>query len=49
MSAGFFGTQEREKCQAPFSGEDFVDVTLEPRESLSGLSELSSTQGIWTI
>jgi hypothetical protein len=26
MSADFFGAREREKCRAPFSGEDFVDV-----------------------
>jgi hypothetical protein len=49
MSTGFLGAQENEKCWAPFSGEDFVDVTLEPKESLSGLSELSRTQGISTI
>jgi hypothetical protein len=25
MSSDFFGAREREKCRAPFSGEDFVD------------------------
>jgi hypothetical protein len=49
MSAGSFGTQEHEKCPAPFFDEDFVDVNLEPRESLSLLSQLSRTQGIGTI
>ena len=27
MPADFFGAREQEKCRAPFSGEDFVDVT----------------------
>jgi hypothetical protein len=26
MSADFFGIHEQEKCRAPFSGKDFVDV-----------------------
>ena len=31
MSADFFGAREQEKCRAPFSGEDFVDVTRRGR------------------
>jgi hypothetical protein len=27
MLADFFGAREQEKCRAPFSSEDFVDVT----------------------
>jgi hypothetical protein len=27
MAADFFGGREQEKCRAPFSGEDRVDVT----------------------
>ena len=26
MSTDFFGAREQEKCRAPFSSEDFVDV-----------------------
>ena len=31
MSADFFGAREQEKCRAPFSGEDFFDVTRRGR------------------
>ena len=31
MSADFFGAREQEKCRAPFSGDDFVDVTRRGR------------------
>ena len=31
MSADFFGAREQKKCRAPFSGEDFVDVTRRGR------------------
>jgi hypothetical protein len=31
MSTDFYGAREQEKCRAPFSGEDFVDVTRRGR------------------
>jgi hypothetical protein len=31
MSADFFGAREQEKCRAPFSDEDFADVTRRGR------------------
>ena len=34
MSADFFGAREQEKCRAPFSSEDFVDVARRGRVRL---------------
>ena len=47
MSADVLGADEQEKCRAPFSGEDFVDVPR--RASLYPLSLLFPHLAVETI